>query len=146
MPVLRYDFVLKLAPKICHFCIRFMYNSYWSQCIISTYFEHSEQFMTQTDPLNSNEPPHDKTNKMTFAPNEDSDQSLLCAQWVAKDSMFLPADSKDSDQTGRMPRLIWIFAGCTGHFVGFVMRPLKCLVLLQESSWTQLIKPFLKSG
>ena len=33
--------------------------------------------------------------------------------------MFLHADSKDSDQTGQMPRLI--FAGHTGHFVGFVM-------------------------
>ena len=27
-----------------------------------------------------------------------------------------------TDQTGRMPRLIWVFAGCTGYFVGFVMR------------------------
>ena len=26
-----------------------------------------------------------------------------------------------TDQTGRMPRLIWVFAGCTCHFVGFVM-------------------------
>ena len=25
------------------------------------------------------------------------------------------------DQTGQMPRLIWVFAGCTGYFVGFVM-------------------------
>ena len=32
-----------------------------------------------------------------------TDQSLLCAQWVAKDPMFLHADSEDSDQTGRMP-------------------------------------------
>ena len=31
------------------------------------------------------------------------------------------------DQTGWMPRLIWVFAGCTCHFVGFVMRRLKCL-------------------
>ena len=30
--------------------------------------------------------------------------------------------SEDSDQTGRMPRLIWIFAGRTCHFVGFVVR------------------------
>ena len=28
--------------------------------------------------------------------------------------------SEDSDQTGRMPRLIWVFAGHTFHFVGFV--------------------------
>ena len=43
----------------------------------------------------------------------------LCAQWVAKDPMFLIADSKDSDQNGRMPRLICVFAGRTCHFVGF---------------------------
>ena len=33
--------------------------------------------------------------------------------------------SEDSDQTGRMPRLIWIFARRTDHFVGFVVRWLK---------------------
>ena len=40
-------------------------------------------------------------------PGEDSDEpeSLLCAQWVAKGPRFLHADSKDSDRTGRMPRL-----------------------------------------
>ena len=26
-----------------------------------------------------------------------------------------------TDQTGRMPRLLWVFAGRTGHFVGFVV-------------------------
>ena len=39
--------------------------------------------------------------------------SSLCAQWVAKDPAFLYADSEDSDQTGRMPSLIWVFVGCT---------------------------------
>ena len=58
-----------------------------------------------------------------------SDQSSLCGQWVAKDPSFLHADREDSDQTGRMPRLIWVFAGCTCHFVGFVMRR---LILLSE--------------
>ena len=33
-------------------------------------------------------------------------ESSLCAQWAAKDPSFLHADSEDSDQTGRMPRLI----------------------------------------
>ena len=47
-------------------------------------------------------------------------ESSLCAQWVAKDQSILPADSEDSDQSGRMPRLIWVFAGRTCHFVGFV--------------------------
>ena len=43
------------------------------------------------------------------APSEDSDQP----QWIAKDPRFLHAASEDSDQTGRMPRLIWVFAGRT---------------------------------
>ena len=37
----------------------------------------------------------------------------LRAQWVAKDPSFFLADSEDSDQTRRMPRLIWVFAGRT---------------------------------
>ena len=37
----------------------------------------------------------------------------LCALCVAKDHSFLQADSEDSDQTGRMPRLIRVFAGRT---------------------------------
>ena len=41
----------------------------------------------------------------------------LATQW---------AHSEDSDQTGRMPRLIWVFAWCTFNFVGFIMRWLKC--------------------
>ena len=62
-----------------------------------------------------NEPPHDKTNKMTVHPAKTQislgirpvwSESSLCAQWVAKDPSFLRADSEDSDQTGRMPRLI----------------------------------------
>ena len=49
-------------------------------------------------------------------------KSSLCAQWEAKDARFLRAESEDSDQTGRMPRPIWVFARRTGHFVGFVVR------------------------
>ena len=36
----------------------------------------------------------------------------VCAQWVAKDLSFLHGTAK-TDQTGWMPRLIWIFAGHT---------------------------------
>ena len=54
-------------------------------------------------------------------------ESLLCIQWVAKDPRFLHADGVDSDQTGRMPRLIWVFAGRTDNCVGFVMPRLKFL-------------------
>ena len=46
-------------------------------------------------------------------------ESLLCAQWVAKDHKILHADREDSDQTG--PRLIWVFAGRTLILFGFVM-------------------------
>ena len=34
------------------------------------------------------------------------------------------AHREHSDQTGWIPRLIWVFAGCTYYFVGFVMRRL----------------------
>ena len=42
-----------------------------------------------------------------------SDQSSLCAQWVAKDPNFLHEDSEDYDQTGQMPMLNRVFAGRT---------------------------------
>ena len=81
------------------------------------------------------EPPHDKINKMSVHPAKTQislgirpvwSESSLSTQWVAKDPSFLHADSEDSDQTGRMPRLIWIFAERTCRFVGFVMRWLIC--------------------
>ena len=40
-------------------------------------------------------------------------ESSLCGEWVPKDLSFLHADREDSDQTWRMPRLIWVFAGRT---------------------------------
>ena len=43
------------------------------------------------------------------------EESFLATLWV---------HSEDSDQTGQMPRLIWVFAGHTFHFVGFDMRQL----------------------
>ena len=63
---------------------------------------------------------HDKTNKVTVRPAKTQislgirpvwSKSSLCAEWVAKDPRFLHAYSEDSDQSGRMPRLIWVFAG-----------------------------------
>ena len=68
------------------------------------------------------EPRHDKTNKVTvrLAKTQISlgirpvwSESSLCTQWVAKDPSFLHADNEDVDQTGRMPRLVWVFAGHT---------------------------------
>ena len=56
-----------------------------------------------------------------------SDQSSLCAQWVAKDPSFLHAVSNDSNQTGRMK------SSC--HFVGFVMRRLKYIFAATLWHW-----------
>ena len=87
------------------------------------------------------EPPHDKTNKMTMRTAKTQislgirpvwSQSSLCAQWVAKNPSFLHADSEDSDQTGRMPRLIWVFAGRT-----LILLVLSCrgsLIYLSEAT------------
>ena len=64
------------------------------------------------------EPPRDKTNKVSVCPANTQirlgvrpvwSESLLGTQWVAKDPRFLHVDSKDSDQTGQMPRLIPVF-------------------------------------
>ena len=68
------------------------------------------------------EPPHDKTNKTAWAPVW-SESSL--SAWRTPGSLATYwVHSEDSDQTGRMPRLIGVFAGRTCHFVGFVMRRL----------------------
>ena len=95
------------------------------------------------------EPPHDKTNKMAYAPSEDSDQpgplhdkTFKATVRPAKTQISLGirpvwsvfavsmkkawvlsypfSTHEDSDQTGR----IWFFAGRTCHFVGFVTRRL----------------------
>ena len=47
-------------------------------------------------------------------------ESLLFTHWVFKVPRFLHADSEDSDQKGRMLRLIWVFTGRMG-IVDFVM-------------------------
>ena len=91
----------------------------------------------------SSEPRHDKANKMSVRPAKTRislgirpvwSESSLCAQWVAKDPSFRHVDSKDSDQTGRMPRLIWVFAWRTYYFVGFVVLRLK---LVRSRNWSQ---------
>ena len=75
------------------------------------------------------EPRHDKTNKMSVRPAKTQISldirpvwSSLCAHLVAKDLSFLHADSGDSDQTGRMPRLIWVFAGRTSILLALSCR------------------------
>ena len=65
------------------------------------------------------EPPHDKTNKMTVRPAKTQvslgirpvwSESSLSA-WRKLGSLATHwAHSEDSDQTGRMPKLIWVFS------------------------------------
>ena len=86
-------------------------------CSVLQQVQHSYKNASNYKP---NEPPHDKTNKMTVRPAKTQislgirpvwSESSLCAQWVAKDPSFFHADRGDSDQTERMSRLIWVFAG-----------------------------------
>ena len=72
-------------------------------------------------------------------------ESSLCAQRVANDPSFLQADSQNADQTGWMPRLIWVFAGRTRHFVGFChdAAHLSCLPLAAGASTDSTHSPFM---
>ena len=64
--------------------------------------------------MTSNELQHDKTNNMTYAPSEESDQPAHSPSLIrvfAKHSVVSlgpkrSADSEDSGQTGQLPRLI----------------------------------------
>ena len=68
-------------------------------------------------------------------------ESSHCAQWEAKDPRFLPVGSEHSDQTGQMPRLIWVLAGRTGHFDDFVMLRLSLMFKALADLW--LLIPFI---
>ena len=52
--------------------------------------------------------------------------------------MFLHADSEDSDQTVRMSKLIGVFAGRRGQFVGLVERRL--IYILRKKKPSQAVK------
>ena len=64
-------------------------------------------------------------------------ESSLCVLRIANDPRFLHAENEDSDQTGRMPRLIWVIAGSTCHFVGFVARRLNSWIGIMLSIYIQ---------
>ena len=88
--------------------------AYVISTIISNYCKIGSNYCKMVSLVSSEsvyELQHDKTNKMTCEPSEDSDQpghppSLRCAL----NGRFLHMNSKDSDQTVWMPRLIWVFA------------------------------------
>ena len=79
------------------------------------------------------EPPHDKTNKMTVRQAKTQISLGIRPVWsvFAVRSMgsygpklFFMWTSKTLIRLSGLPRLIWVFAGRTCHFVGFVMRRL----------------------
>ena len=93
------------------------------------------------------EPRHDKTNKAAVHPTKTQISLGICPVWsVSLLSAWRKlgslathwAHGEDSDQTGWMSRLIWVFAGltvtllvlsCCGSFLG-------CLGFLQYKQWT----------
>ena len=68
-------------------------------------------------------------------------ESLLSA-WRKLGSLATHwAHSEDSDQTGRMPRLIWVFCWVHSHFVGVVMSQLISYFYFRHSS---SLSPFIQ--
>ena len=100
---------------------------------IFTYLHDTNSTRKYLDLINKFEPPHDKTNNVAVRPVKTRISLGICPVW--SESLLSAwrklgswathwAHSKDTEQTGRMPRLIWVFARHTCHFVGFVMRQL----------------------
>ena len=79
---------------------------------------------TLKEPPNWNEPPHDKTNKMACAPSKDSDQPGHPPR--QKDSQR-PKASSCGQRSFWSDCVYLILCWVHSHFVGFVMRRLKCL-------------------
>ena len=100
--------------------------------------------------LKINEPQHDKTNKMTVAPSEDSDQPghLPSLIRVFAVGMMKPrALSYPLNAQWRLIRLgdLSVFAGCPDHFVGFVMLWLKYRWAWPIFHGTLILSYFLKA-
>ena len=94
------------------------------------------------------EPPHDKTNNVALRPGKTQISLGICPVWSESSlsawrSLGSLANnwvhSEEADQTGRMPRLIWVFAGRTvtllvlswgGSFYVFC-----CMVKLISKPW-----------
>ena len=115
----------------------------WKHCLILILSFH----LNKTACAFIYEPPRDKTNNVAVNPAKTQisldirpvwSDSLLCAQWVAKGPSLLHADSEDSDQTGRMPRLICVFAG--GNFtLLLLLRGVPYAEMLQYSRQNELL-------
>ena len=103
-------------------CIPERYNVNWNLNVFSTERFSSPPGLYLKIMRTWYDTPHDKTNKMTVRPAKTqislgirpvwSESSL--SVWRKLGSLATHwAHSADSDQTGQMPRLIWVFAGRT---------------------------------
>ena len=93
------------------------------------------------------EPSHDKTNNVAVRPAKTQISLGICPVWSESSlstwrklgslaTHWVP--SEDSDQTGRMPRLIWVFAGRT-----LILLVLSCRGSFQIVSFIMLLLLFL---
>ena len=59
---------------------------------------------------------------------------------VSSFTLNIQATNKGSDQSGRMRRLIWAFAGCTYHIIGNIMSRLKCKIIVKPGIHKMLVR------
>ena len=88
-------------------------------------------FYLSSTPMTKHEPQHAKTNKVTVQPAKTqislgirpvwSESSMSAWRKLGSLATHL-AQIEYSDQTGRMPRLIWVFAGRTATLLGLSYR------------------------
>ena len=135
-----------LSSKAWHVCGSFIPSSLFTPHLISCASKIDSTvilFIFYLYDLYTCEPRHDKTNKMAVRPVKTQislgirpvwSEASLCAQWVVKDASCRHANSKDSDQTGWMPRLIWVFAGRTAILLVLSCRG-SCIIAIVLSLW-----------
>ena len=102
--------------------------------ILSQYTRSVIFFMLKMSNMNINEPLHDKTNKMACAPSEDSDQPGHLPSLIRVFAVRMKKAWVLSYPLSAQRRLWLDWAGLSlrwahSHFVGFVMRRLKCCSL-----------------
>ena len=74
--------------------------------------------------------------------------ALWTTCFLPKDPSFLHSGSEDSDQSGRMPRLIWVFAGRIVILLVLSWRGSNILIQsarIEESTWHKLVKLYFTS-
>ena len=72
----------------------------------------------------------DKTNKMTCPPSKDSDQPGHPPSLIRVFVVCLKKPWVHSYPL-RMPSLIWVYTGCTGYYIGFVMLWLNYFIIIK---------------